>query len=382
MKKYMKQNIISKTIVFLLHLPPPIHGSSMVGKWVRESKIINSNFQGKYINLLASKTVGDSGQVTVRKLLEFIKVWFQVLDILLFDRPAIGYLALSTTGVAFYKDVALVLLLKLFRVKRVYHLHNKGIQKASLKRLNKVLYEFAFSNATVIILSEHLYSDIAAYVPFKNIRICPNGVPKINISFKYKKNEDAIVQILFLSNLIKSKGVFILLEALAILKKRMIKFKAVFVGSEADISISNFNEEINRLNLLSEVSYLGKKFGQDKEMILQQSNILAFPTFYSKECLPLVLLEAMQYGLPIISCPEGGIPDVVKDGVNGYLVAQKDSVALADRLEELIKDPELRTTMGENGRQVFKEKFTLSIFERRLKQILEEVAEIKEANTI
>lgn len=369
-------------LICLLHLPPPIHGSSMVGKWIRESKIINSTFHCKYVNLLASKNVSDSGHVSLYKLVGFVKTCFQLLGILLYNRPALSYLALSTTGLAFYKDVLIIFLLKLFRIKRIFHLHNKGIKIASKVRINKILYQYIFKNSIVIILSESLYKDIEDYVPYKNVRICPNGIAEKPASIVSQNINKTIVQILFLSNLIKSKGVFILLEALAILKKRMIKFKAVFVGSEADISTSNFNEEINRLNLLSEVSYLGKKFGQDKEVILQQSNILAFPTFYSKECLPLVLLEAMQYGLPIISCPEGGIPDVVKDGVNGYLVAQKDSVALADRLEELIKDPELRTTMGENGRQVFKEKFTLSIFEKRLKQILEEVAGIKEANTI
>ena len=355
-------------ILFLLHFPPPVHGSSMVGKWIRESKTLNMAFRSTYVNLLASKTVAESGRFSIGKLLGFIKVWFQVLGVLLFKKPVVCYFALSTTGAAFYKDVALVFLLKLFRIKIIYHLHNKGVEKASKSRLNRTLYRFAFKNTIVILLSEYLYNDVSAYVPYENIRICANGIPEINVFLKQQKQESTVVQILFLSNLIESKGVFILLEALAILKNNGVPFKSVFVGGEGDISTSLFNETVSLLNLKNEVSYLGKRYGHDKDIVLQQSDIFAFPTF--KECFPLVIIEAMQCGLAVVSCPEGGIPDIVEDGVTGYLVSQKNILALADRLKELIENPNLRISMGEKGTKSYKENFTLDIFEKRLVAIL------------
>ncbi|MDT8375045.1 MAG: glycosyltransferase family 4 protein, partial [Bacteroidales bacterium] len=99
------------------------------------------------------------------------------------------------------------------------------------------------------------------------------------------------------------------------------------------------------------------------------------PTF--NDCLPLVLLEAMQHSLPVVSTPEGAIPDVVEDGVNGFLVPQKNATALADKLEVLIKDPDLRHKMGSAGRARYEAQFTLERFERRIVEILNQVAEKK-----
>ena len=75
---------------------------------------------------------------------------------------------------------------------------------------------------------------------------------------------------------------------------------------------SKLNQKINDLNLQEYVTYLGKKYGDYKYEIFQSSDIFVFPTFYHNECFPLVLLEAMMFGLPVISTSEGGIPDIVK----------------------------------------------------------------------
>jgi glycosyltransferase involved in cell wall biosynthesis len=80
----------------------------------------------------------------------------------------------------------------------------------------------------------------------------------------------------------------------------------------------------------------------------------------------------MQFGLPTISCPEGGIADIVQDGVTGYLVVQRDMNTLAERMEALIQNKQLREMMGEKARAQFEEKFTYNVFERNLTEILKE----------
>ena len=79
----------------------------------------------------------------------------------------------------------------------------------------------------------------------------------------------------------------------------------------------------------------------------------------------------MQHSLPVVSTFEGAIPDVVEDGVTGFLVPQKDPVALAEKLEILIRNPEMRNQMGEAGRAKYEREFTLERFERRMVEILE-----------
>ena len=95
-----------------------------------------------------------------------------------------------------------------------------------------------------------------------------------------------------------------------------------------------------------------------------------FPTFYSNECFPLVILEAMEYGLPVVSTNEGGIQDIILDGKTGYVVEKHNPAALATALEHLINDPGLRTRMGNAGRKRFEEAFTEEVFEKRISECL------------
>ena len=124
---------------------------------------------------------------------------------------------------------------------------------------------------------------------------------------------------------------------------------------------------------ISVVRYLGKKYGEGKKRIFSEVDIFVFPTNYPNECFPLVLLEAMQYGLPCVTTDEGGIKDiVVKD--SGFTVHGKKpeelAVVTADALETLIKSAELRIRMGETGRKRVEELFTEVVFEKRIKDIL------------
>jgi len=96
------------------------------------------------------------------------------------------------------------------------------------------------------------------------------------------------------------------------------------------------------------------------------------PTYYPNECFPLVILEAMQHSLPVISTFEGGIPDMVKDGINGFLIPQRNVIALAERLELLVRYPQLRKQMGRDGRMKYENNFTLGIFEHKLLSILQD----------
>lgn len=184
-------------------------------------------------------------------------------------------------------------------------------------------------------------------------------------------NNEAVLNILFFGNLIEGKGVYTLIDACCILKNRNIDFQCTFVGGEADITKDDFNKKVKQCGLSEQIKYLGKKYGQDKINVFENADIFAFPTYY--DCFPLVLLEAMEFSLPIVTTYEGGVPDIVEDGIDGFLIKQMDVKALADKLEILIKNPELRKKMGDAGRKKYEEQFTLEKFENRLVEILEDV---------
>lgn len=116
------------------------------------------------------------------------------------------------------------------------------------------------------------------------------------------------------------------------------------------------------------VDYLGPKYGKEKDYIFKKVDIFIFPTY--NETFGLVNLEAMQYKLPIITTDEGGIPDIVINNKNGFICKRKDIDSLANEIEKLINNKDLRVSLGENGYKVFKEKFTKEKFEENIYKII------------
>lgn len=367
-------SLSKKNVLFLLHLPPPVHGSSIVGEQVKNSNIINSSLKGRYINLILSRKVNESGKASPIKMIRFVMIWLQLLGALLVSRPNLCYYALTTTGAGFYKDVLLIGLIRLFNVRTVYHIHNRGIKEVKSSRINYLLYKFVFNEAHVILLSKHLYYDIETYVSEDRVYYCPNGISEYEPSTVFLNLSDkGSFNILFLSNLMEQKGVFVLIESCAILKAKGYQFQCNFVGGEGDISEKQFNQFVQEKELTEDVKYWGKRYGQLKDMSFEQSDVFVLPT--ACDCFPLVILEAMQHSLPVITTTEGGIPDMVDEGTTGFMLPQyDDAIALAEKIEFLFLHPELRKTMGLNGRVKYQQNFTLSMFEQQLNHILSELS--------
>ena len=185
--------------------------------------------------------------------------------------------------------------------------------------------------------------------------------------------EKGDVKLLFLSNLIPSKGVYVLLDACKVLKERGMLFTCDFVGGETkEIDRAAFEMAVKERGLEGIACYQGPKYGEEKQRCFAQTDIFVFPTFYNNECSPLVLMEAMQYRLPLVSTNEGGIPDIVVDGENGFVCERQDVNSLVAALERLIKDSALRTRMGEKGYARYRELYTLEAFEERFAMLIQQ----------
>ena len=355
-----------------MHYPPPVHGAAMVGQYIRESKLVNAEFTNRYINLSTSKSVDEIGQTGVKKWVRYFEIILRTLENLWFFRPNLVYITLTAKGIGFYKDALLVFVAKLHRKKVIIHFHNKGVRSRQEYTVDNLLYKWVFNNTKVILLAPELYQDVQKYVAKEQVYYCSNGIPEINVKKDVQLILSSEVVLLFLSNLIISKGVLVLLDACKVLKEQNMKFKCHFVGGAGDLSEVDFEHKIKELELGSHVFYLGKKYGDDKIEIFNDASIFVLPTFYENECFPLVLLEAMQFGLPLVSTDEGGISSIIDKGENGFLVLKKDVNSLAGTLKVLINDADLRMRMGEKSKLEFKEKYTLSIFESNFVSILKQ----------
>ncbi len=359
------------TILFIMHMPPPVHGAAMMGKYIHDSKLINETFQCHYINLALAKDLQDIGKGGWRKLTDFLKLLLRIHKAVKNLKPDLVYVTPNACGGAFYKDYVVVQLLKGMGCKVVVHYHNKGVLTRQDRFLDNFLYKRFFKGLKVILLADALYPDIQKYVKRENVRICPNGIPETLTKEPPCERHNKVPHLLFLSNLIISKGVLVLLDALKILKDRGYSFVCDFVGGETtELSAADFNREVQKRKLNEIAYYQGKRFGKEKGESFQQADIFIFPTFYPNEAFPLVNLEAMEYKLPIVTTNEGGIPDMVKDNVNGLICEKQNPESLADCIARLLDNEALRIQMGKAGYQIFKERFTLQRFEARMCEVL------------
>lgn len=358
-------------ILMILHLPPPIHGAAQVGKYIFNSDLINKNFCVKYLNLSFSSELHEIGKVNLRKIIYLFKLIFQISWQLLFNRPGLCYLTLNTTGSGFYKDFIFVMVMKIFRVKVIYHLHNKGVSARQNYLPDDLLYKTVFRNSKVILMSKLLYPDISKYVSADDVYICPNGIDNSNLLPVKNYHPETRVSVLYLSNMMRAKGVMDLLEAMSLLKNRNCNVEVHFAGKWSDVNEDLFNERVHGLGLDRIVFAHGPVYGEEKSTLYGDADIFAFPSH--DECFPLVLLEAMKFGLPVVCTDVGGIPDIVIDGITGLLFPAGDIGSLAEKLELLINDHGMAQQMGKAGRKRFEERFTLGIFEENLKKTFLEV---------
>lgn len=345
----------------------------MVSGIISSSPLVKSKFTVVLIPLRFASETSDIGKFRLRKLVALFKVAGALVVTCMQMRPKLAYFTLTPNGGAFYRDILYVAILKTFGVRRLYHLHGKGIKEASRHFISRFIYRWAFRGANVILLSPRLLSDAAGIVDTKKVFILANGIPDPligkNVCLLKSKNQRP-PRILFFSNIVVSKGSFVLLEALTMLNSQGYEFTATFAGAWQSKKVEQkFNDYISAFGLGGKVFYVGPKFDVEKTNAFADADILAFPTF--KDTFPLVVLEGMAHGLPVVTTFEGAIPDMVLDGETGFLVPQQDVAALADRLAQLLINDELRLRLGQAGRERYQTYFTEDVFTGNLLAIFD-----------
>lgn len=334
---------------------------------VARSDVLKSRFAIEVIPMHFTETVADVGKPSIRKLPKAIAIGARLTKALVTNRPQAVYLAFTPHGAAFYRDCLYVAIMKALGVPRIYHMHGKGVASQLSHSWKRLLYRWAFRDAYVIALSPLLAPDIEGVVSADRIAFVANGVRDQVTDVPHRVDRSGPPRVLYLSNMLRTKGALVLLEALVGLHRRGIAFDATFAGADPrDGTVDEFHRTVATHGLGSQVRYLGPIYGEAKDALFRDSDLFVFPTFYAPETFGLVLLEAMQWALPIISTPEGAIPEIVVEGETGFLVRQRDAEALADRLAYLLQEPQRRREMGEQGRKRYLGKYTLEHFEHSL----------------
>lgn len=364
----------------LAQLPPPVHGAAVMNQIVAQSGLLAGKFELVVEPIAAVYKLEDLRRFRWSKTWRAAKLLFKVVHHLWGARsPELVYLTFAPSGYAFFRDCAIVLLCRLAGVPHVLHLHGRGIGAfVGNAAGRRTLARLAFAEAFVILLGERLSVEVADFVSRSRIRLVPNGIDdpaaaRAEPGGHADERVDECPVVLFVSNMLREKGPVILLEALASVAKRGIQFRAVLAGAwRGDLTEQEFWTIVRRLGLEDLVVHRGPVYGDEKRALFEDASVFVFPTYYRNEAMPLVLLEAMAFGLPTISTSIGLIPDVIRDGEVGMIVPPGDADALAHSIACLLCDKAGQRAMGAAARRAFEGSYTRAHFEGALVNALED----------
>ncbi len=168
------------------------------------------------------------------------------------------------------------------------------------------------------------------------------------------------VNLLFLSRIIREKGIYEILEAYKALKEKFENLSLTMAGRGAELSALKKKAELERLK----VKFPGFVEGDEKKRLYRESDIYLLPS--RTEGCPISLLEAMSFGLPAVVTPVGGVPDVFEHKRTGYMTGDTSPLNLAKIIERMILDPDGRRRVGIHNFELSKNRFLASKVVRRI----------------
>ncbi len=361
-----------RKILYFIQLPPPVHGVSTINEIVFNSKLINQHFTKKLVEIKFSEKIEELRKFSLYKLWEFFKIIFQLKYALIKFKPDIVYFSFMPVGIGFLRDAFFALIIKLFRKKIVFHLNNRGIPHYDKKHLYHFLYKVVFRNSIIIHVSKGLLASEIIPLNIKGAEtfVLGNTIRSLETIPKIYKGKD--LSILFLSNYFPEKGLCILLEAIEIMRNNYPQIRLNAYGASQsraeDLKCQNF---IKMNQLEGNIFIHGPVFGKEKKKVFEENDLFVFPSYFREECFPLSLLEAMKEGLSIIATKIGAIPEMIDDNKEGLLVDPLNPDQIVEKMELLIRNIELKKTLGNNAHNKFKVHYSLQVFEEKMKAIIQ-----------
>ncbi len=364
-----------KRILFTGQFPPPVNGASMNNQNIRESKLINNEFLIDYINIVTSSSIADISKWSFKKIRDTFKIIFEIIRTVRKRNHALAILTLSPIGAGLIKDIAIALVFKFFNVKTVLLLHGKGIKVSYGKNIFYTWFlKFTFKKSYVITLAHSLKYDFN-FLKFKKDYVLTCGIKQVAFSDSSLNRSYSPFRIVFMSNLVKTKGILELIDAIRILPENIKPHVQLdLICNEGDLTFADINKYIQSLDLTNNVNVLGPKYDKEKQEILSNGSCFVLASYYPLEGMPLAILDALQFALPVITCNNGAIADLIQDGFNGFLVDVQSSQMIADKLSYLIQNQSICKKMSSNAYQSFIENYTTEKFETTFCSILNDVS--------
>ena len=278
-----------------------------------------------------------------KKLGKALKGYLLFIREMIINKPDIVHIH-SSFGPSFYRKMPFIYMACLWGIPVVNHIHGAEFEtfyhKASPRKKKRIAKVYGKCRILVA-LSEEWKRNLELLVPAEKIEVIENYCKIPDQSGTEKKR-----QILFLGEIGRRKGCYDIPGIYEKLSEKAGRIPLIMAGDGELAEIKSLFEE---KGLLEAISFPGWVRGEEKEKLLRESGIFLFPTYY--EGMPMAVLEAMAYGMAIVATKVGGIPQLIKDGLSGYLCEPGNIEEISGRLLELSEDEDKRKRMGSMARQ-------------------------------
>jgi glycosyltransferase involved in cell wall biosynthesis len=360
-----------KRILMFGYLPPPMFGPSASYQALMRSEFAR-HFDVTFINLSVVKSIDELEVFRAGKLLKFAGFAWRELGCLLRRRYDGCCYPVSLSKNAFLKDALLLKLARMFGVPTVIYAHGTGFaafRETLSPRLRRWFDAMIQKSAGAIVMAEALRSDFDGWLPAERVFVVRHGIEPAELPARERRRT---LTILSLGLLRREKGIFDLLEAMPLVLARRPDVKLVVAGQwwrpDQQAAAEIF---VREQKLAGAVEFIGPVAGAAKTRCLGAADIFVFSSHTKSEAFGMVLLEAMQAGLPVVTTRGGAREEIIDGGVNGLLANEQDPADLAVKILQLAGDAALREQMGRANRERFAREFTHEQYGRRMIDALE-----------
>lgn len=280
-----------------------------------------------------------SGILNVRSLLAFGKVMrefrpdivhIQTLD---FQMTASVLLGLGKTPA--------VMTLHAYTVFNAFHENRTALEYASLSVKKAVTLQLLRTHVSRFLCPCAFMAGMAKQYGLPGVSVVPYGIPLLRYAPLPRQNT-----VLYLGRLFEDKGIEYLLRAIPLAAGSVPDMALYIVGEGYDQT--RLQSLTRQLNIADKVNFLGKVKNAMAQDYYRYSKIVVIPSIRA-ENFPLVALEAMSMGRPIIGTCDGGLPDLIDDGRTGFIVERRNPRQIADKLVYLLKHPNIAGRMGQKA---------------------------------
>jgi len=349
-------------VLIIGQVPPPHHGQAVMIKQLLDAPM--PGIERNHVDLSYSRALEETGQFKLRKVCRLASVILKTLWALARRRPDVVYYPpAGPMWVPVVRDIVTLLAIRPFSRRMVFHFHGVGLSALWLEgirsRVLRFLFRRAYFGADLAIMLAPSVPDDGKVLRARRRAYVPNGIPDAAAGYvtALERRRPGPLRILFVGAVTEPKGVFVLTEAASRLWYAGFNFRLQLMGS-CEPTVRRAIEE--RAGPHSDrLDFLDVLVGSKKWRTYASTDVFSLPTHYEAEGLPLVCLEAMAFGVPVVATRWRGIPDMVTHEETGLLVRPEDPEDLSRALRRLLSDDSLRHDMGERGRRRYEAEFTL-----------------------